>query len=421
MAINGKTPRWKFLFFSLFPAFLLLVVGEVFIRMANPPRSQLLTLPLPEEYAGLFVPDPELFWRLRPNLDATYQGIEVTSNSLGLRSPEIGPKGENEFRILSLGESTTFGVGVSNEETYTSLLGKLLGELDSSREFVALNAGVSAWSSFQSLKYLETRGLSLDPDLILFYHELNDYLPSTLRDSSNSELGARQTDRELYESRQRSGFEALLQKSALFRYLQSLYAYWSVKRFNREDFDNPLTSIGLPDIGINNTLGRIEGEKWIQAELNEMSLGRRVSDQERRHILSRLVRLCRENNIALVVIHPAYRSTARHECLLTDFCRDRKVLMYEAYDALHPHSATGENRALYLDRWHPTAQGHERLARGLAKFLQENLFPPDKFPRDRADGEDQARAGKRRGKNQATGVDEQACPKLFSGFGTGIG
>ena len=34
----------------------------------------------------------------------------------------------NELRILSLGESTTFGVGVGNDETYTALLEPLPAE-----------------------------------------------------------------------------------------------------------------------------------------------------------------------------------------------------------------------------------------------------------------------------------------------------
>ena len=143
----------------------------------------------------------------------------MTSNAKGLRSPEVGPKVNDEVRILSLGESSTFGVGVPDDQTYTVLIPRLLKDRFPSRRFTALNAGVSAWSSFQSLKYLELRGLDLDPDIVLFYHELNDYLPSTLRDSSNTEIGARKTDRELYQSRSRAVAQSILEASALLRCL----------------------------------------------------------------------------------------------------------------------------------------------------------------------------------------------------------
>ena len=46
--------------------------------------------------------------------------------------------------------------------------------------------------------------LRLEPDLVLFYHELNDFLPSSLRSSDNTEIGIGMTDRELYESKRES-------------------------------------------------------------------------------------------------------------------------------------------------------------------------------------------------------------------------
>ncbi len=369
---NGKIPYWKCILFSLLPACILLVGAEIAVRMAWYVRPELRTIPLPEEYAGLLVRDTDVFWSLRPNLNTTYEGARVTSNSLGLRSPEVSVKRNNEFRILSLGESSTFGVGVSNDETYTALLPQLLQKRFPSRTFTALNGGVSAWSSFQSLKYLELRGLKLKPDLVLFYHELNDYLPSTLRDSSNKEIGVRKTDQELYESRGRTVCLSFIRVSALLLFLRSHYEYWTIQRFEQEHFTNPLLTIGLPDIGIKRRLVTGKGQKWSRTKINEVSLGRRVSEQERCHNLSKLMNLCRTNHVALVIIHPSYRSSRRHECLLTRFCQNNGVLMYEAHDALHPPGRP--HGALYRDSWHPNAEGHRRIAEGLAKFLEENLL-----------------------------------------------
>jgi hypothetical protein len=365
-------PRWKLLLFSLLPICLLLVAGEVAARIMGPANPKLQTLPLAEEAAGLFVPDAELFWSLRPNLNATYNGARVTTDRLGLRSPEAGPKKDHEFRILSLGESSTFGSGVDNDQTYTALLPRYLQKADPGLVFTAFNAGVSAWSSFQSLKYLELRGLKLQPDLVLFYHELNDYLPSTLRDSSNTEIGVRKTDRELYESRINSLSRRLLSVSALVRLLQSRFAAWSVEAFNKQDFNNPLLTIGLPDIALPARLARIENGQLAKAGLNEKSLGQRVSARERLENLAQLAGVCSSHGISLILIHPSYRDSIRHKCLLTRFCDEHHVVMYDSYDALHPPELP--QGALFRDSMHPNAEGHNRLAKGLAEFVEEHLF-----------------------------------------------
>jgi hypothetical protein len=216
------------------------------------------------------------------------------------------------------------------------------------------------------------RGLNLKPDLVLFYHELNDYLPSTFRDSSNTEIGVRMTDRELYESRINSLSRRLQSVSALVRLVHARYALWSVKAFNKPDFSNPLPTIGLPDVTLPPRVGRIENGRVVEADLNEKSLGQRVSARERLENLSQLADVCSSRGISLIIIHPSYHDSLRHTCLLTRFCDEHHVLMYDAYDALHPPElAPG---ALFLDAMHPNAEGQNRLAKGLAEFIRQHLF-----------------------------------------------
>ena len=183
-----KLPLWKFTLFAILPVMLLLLSAEGVVRIAGLASPLLKTEPLPEEKARLFRHDPELFWSLKPNLDIVFEGVQINTNSDGLRGKELQPKQAGEYRILSLGESTTFGIGVHNHETYTALLPEMLKQKYPSLNFNSINAGVSAWSSFQSLVFLKNRGLKLKPDLLLFYHEMNDYLPSSLRDASNTEI-----------------------------------------------------------------------------------------------------------------------------------------------------------------------------------------------------------------------------------------
>jgi lysophospholipase L1-like esterase len=367
---EGQHSTLKYAIFSLIPAVILFGAVELVFRVTGLDEPLLRTRPLPGEDGGLLRLDPQLFWSVAPDLIRRYRGALVRTNSLGLRNAEPTPRAVNELRILSLGESTTFGVGVGNDETYTALLGPLLEAELAGTRVTTQNAGVPAWSSFQSLKYLELRGLALDPDVLLFYHEANDYLPSSLRDSSNNEIGVTQTDAELYASKLQSVNRIMIGYSGIYRYFVRRRALRKIQRFNTRDFTNPMLEIGLAETPVNRRLFLNAAAGEPQLELNEGSLGRRVSEEERWQILEDLAELADREGIALVVIHPSYLATRRHQCLLTRFAAERGVAMFDAHDSLHAPIEPRDR--FFLDTMHPTAEGHESLARDLSRFLLEN-------------------------------------------------
>lgn len=363
--------------FALVPVLVLLGVAELGVRVLLLAQPSLRSAPLPAEKQGLYREDAELFWSHAPLIEQPYAGVRVMTNSLGLRSPEIEPKRPDEFRILSLGESTTFGTGVPGDLTYTALLAERLGELQEGREaapgvITSINAGVSAYSSFQSLQYLEERGLALEPDLVIFYHEVNDYLPSTLRDSTNNEVGVMLTDPELYARRSGHSLSGLLSRSALVRFLQMQVARRRIAAFDAEGFENPLLSIGLPDIGLPGRLVRADDGGRARPGLREGALGRRVSEEERREILLRLLALGRERGFEVLLAHPAYRASTPHECVLTRVAAEQGALLLDAQPVLHPEGAP--HGALFRDSFHPTPRGHARLAEALAVLVDAELL-----------------------------------------------
>ena len=367
---ENRIPRGRQWLFALLPAVALLASAEVCTRVLLVAEPSLRSLPLAPEAAGLFRPDPDLFWSLLPEIDLPFMGQRVVTNSLGLRSPEPGPRPRSgaEYRILSMGESSTFGSGVAGSETYTARLADDLQAAGWAPRVTAINAGVPAYSSFQSVKYLELRGLALEPDLLLFYHEVNDYLPSSVRDSSNNEVGVLQTDWERWESQRGGGLAWLTRSSALLDFLRMKVALARVARFDAVGFENPVAEIGLPGIGIPPRLVRVDGERPRRLGLDESALGTRVSSSERLELLERLSEIARDHDIELLVIHPAYRDSVPHACVLTEFASAAGVPWVEAGLALHP---PGEPRgALFRDSWHPVAEGHARLARLIAEEIQ---------------------------------------------------
>ena len=208
---------------------------------------------------------------------------------------------------------------------------------------------------------------------MVFYHEVNDYLPSTLRDSSQKEIGVMKTDKQLYDSRTQWMSRNLMEYSALFRFLLYSVANRKIKSFNEEKIQNhPLENVGLPAIGIPPRLRKTEGDKTFTSPRTELFMGQRVSEEERKWVLGELSRYCEKLGIKLVVVHPSYGSSKRHECLLTQVCAEKQIAMFDAYDTLHPKGLA--HTALYLDSWHPNRQGHQRLGKALADFVHNRFL-----------------------------------------------
>jgi hypothetical protein len=117
--------------------------------------------------------------RLSPGVRATVKNhrlsqreIVIEVNSLGLRHPELGPKREDEFRVLVLGDSIVFGDYLAFSETVTA---RLQSRFEARRpRITVINAGLPGANTWVELHhYLEIR-TAVDPDLVLLGMYLND-------------------------------------------------------------------------------------------------------------------------------------------------------------------------------------------------------------------------------------------------------
>lgn len=119
----------------------------------------------------IYEPDAKLFWRLKPNQDC-YTKVDrkpVHINAHGTRGPEFEmAKPTNTFRILSLGDSRTFGWGLADQETYSRRLEELLRQrYGGAKHIEVINAGVNAWSYAQMAVYFREFGLRYQPDMVV--------------------------------------------------------------------------------------------------------------------------------------------------------------------------------------------------------------------------------------------------------------
>jgi hypothetical protein len=125
----------------------------------------------------LIIEEP-IGYRNQPNLKGQFWGAPVTINSLGLRDREVNLEpADNEFRILLLGDSRVFGLGLADQDTYSNRLEQLLNRDADGITYRVINMGVPSYNTEQELIQLQSLGLSLNPDLVLLVFSLNDLQP----------------------------------------------------------------------------------------------------------------------------------------------------------------------------------------------------------------------------------------------------
>jgi lysophospholipase L1-like esterase len=123
-------------------------------------------------FQGLFVGDPIIGYRLKPNAHVGFAtsefDSEIATNSLGLRDDEeLGPRQPDERRILLLGDSLVLSVQVPLQKTFGKLLeGRLNGEGGPYR-YRVINAGVQGYGPVQELLFFRSIVDSVQPDVVL--------------------------------------------------------------------------------------------------------------------------------------------------------------------------------------------------------------------------------------------------------------
>ena len=157
------------------------VVAELLVRVIAPElRSfdqNLFDIP---NYRSLFVKDDQLHWKLRPNTEVRVRNVTIRTDDRGFRVDPgwIPEDASNAWRILYLGGSTVFGLGLENSRTFAFGVGAVLQQqFGVERQFVSYNAGVPGYSSRQVLEAAKTLIPELDPHAVIICVGNNDKWP----------------------------------------------------------------------------------------------------------------------------------------------------------------------------------------------------------------------------------------------------
>jgi hypothetical protein len=100
--------------------------------------------------------------------------VELRTNSLGLRGPEISiPKPAGTIRVLCLGDEAVLGTAVDEPQTFCSLIqGRL--QARTKQQIEVVNAGVPDFCPLLNYLHFRHRLLALEPDIVIAHFDMSD-------------------------------------------------------------------------------------------------------------------------------------------------------------------------------------------------------------------------------------------------------
>jgi hypothetical protein len=210
------------------------------------------------EPGGFYSPDPPGRYRLSPGYRgriynrAEYSN-EIRINEAGLRGPELGSSSRESSRVLMVGDSFVFGVGVEDSETFTALLPA--GLSPEGIEAEGLNAGIPAFGIPDAESWLRRHGVELNPDVVV----IAVFLGNDLVDASPDREQILLVDGLLVPSQSAGGFKAWLHRHS--------HLFVAVKGLLEQPGFQPLrTKLGL-------------GEPWqVRTLREELGVYRKSAD-----------------------------------------------------------------------------------------------------------------------------------------------
>ncbi|MHC5212597.1 MAG: hypothetical protein ACYTG2_17935, partial [Planctomycetota bacterium] len=133
--------------------------------------------------------DPLVGYVLWPDTDlAIYEG-RIRSDSLGLRRRPGGPPPADALRVVVLGDSVAFGLGVNDDEVLAARLERALEAArgPDARPVVCRTVAIPSWNHRSAAAFLSDHWDALDPDIVLYLpcrndvYDIDSAYPSGLR------------------------------------------------------------------------------------------------------------------------------------------------------------------------------------------------------------------------------------------------
>ena len=339
--------RPKKLLFSAVMALGVLVLLEVIAQGVAAIAPDALTVAPADPGDGIGVmmqPDTALLWKLSPG-EWKQGGVMVRINEQGLRGMPIRAR-PDEQRVLFTGDSSVFGWAVREEQAFAWQVEAKLRH----QKVRTINAGVPGYSSAQSRFQIEAMIEELAPDVLVIGNLWSDMMRTGWSDTA---LFARFGEAEHARALQLRG---VLGRSALFRLAQSALLSLRPLPADRRILWNTVMQGG------------------------EGAARSRSTPHEHRDNIEAIAAMAQEHGAAVVSLilpvnrsgeHPPaeylapYHSNLRAVGAAGAGCVDMPL----AWEAL----SVDDIAVRFVDRVHPSAQGHQEIAEALVPVIEAAL------------------------------------------------
>jgi hypothetical protein len=325
-------------------------------------------------------------WLPRKNIKGVHNrtgsfATTFRTNSNGLRDREYSfDKPNGVTRIVVLGDSSTWGWGVGDDEIYTEVLESLLPNVE------VINLGVSAYGTQQEFDYLKMQGMKYDPDMVILGFSLND-IAGNGRGKDGSTNSKSESDREI--SHHSSFFlklkEFLAYRSAFYdfmteqinmnKYLVNFMMKLKIKE-GPDGYEALDTNLSPALISYPPSLDDLFDK--TKSKLLEMK-----SFLEARNIrfivvliptLETIDRKMLESSLVQSVFEPNDFDLEKPYKLLEQFGKESHIEIVNPFSSLNKAHADGSSVLLRRDL-HLNKRGHDVLAREICKYLTTSPQP----------------------------------------------
>ena len=296
-------------------------------------------------------------------------------NAQGLRGDEVGiPKPGGTLRILVLGDSIAFGVGVSRDDAFPNRLEALLRETSAPVEVI--DASVRGYSAYNELQFYLEKGRTFEADIVVVAFCMNDvanprlhwgYTWTPIQHVPDEAIPNREYDRNhvlplmrVLKERRQSGSKPLWKRSALYEAIAP-----RLIRLRRQYGPYPTHLTGEDTLSIEVLLDDKSPEwRWLTS----------IYDRLRESVEADGAKLL------LAILPLAYQLDDGYpffpQKLLADYCERTGILCVDVLPAL---KRDGKQNVFMLDRlkgpydiWHLTERGHEIAAAEIRISLERS-------------------------------------------------
>jgi hypothetical protein len=162
---------------ALILSIIVFLLIELTARVVNP--NGISYYPDTARFMNTMILEEPIGYRNAPGTSDDFYGHPVSINSIGLRDDEISQEpAQDEYRILMMGDSVVFGVGVAAHSTISSQLEALVNANSTAQPVETVtNMGVVSYNTEQEMIQYQQLGSTLNPDLVVLFYSLNDIEP----------------------------------------------------------------------------------------------------------------------------------------------------------------------------------------------------------------------------------------------------